>query len=245
MKRIVAYIVIVSVLCTMCVGAFAAEPAVTYGTSESYIVNIPEAVAIDAKTGVGTVEVGVRDAVLPEGTALVLNLHSDNAENNKWYLVNQRNGDKMEYAINTTVAGTIKPSNFLWLSAEYLTGKTLTTSCEFRLVGPCPSPGIYADCITYELSVEPVVEEINCYVCGMTFTKTEGEYCETCGTCPDCFNHAVKHCDDCGHCIAVYETHKWCSNCKTCVSPPEYCETCQKCVDCDNKHDITVKDYKK
>lgn len=252
MRKMLALLLTLCMFCSLCT-AFAAEiteegnqsanMTVTYGVDSQYTVVIPDAVVIDSDTKTGTANLSISNVQLPSKSVLVIELDSENAHDDKWYLVN--GAQEYEYTIQSRLMNQILPGDYFYCEAGLLANKTMTDVCTFTLVDDVPYSGTFVDVITYTISVVTVHEEHQCYVCAKYFTWKCDEcasyedcthVCSECHTCPDCYasenntnTDTFHHCDYCHQCIHILEEHKWCEDCGECVFAPMFDDDCQRC----------------
>lgn len=89
MKRIIALLMMVCLLCTAGVTAMATENesvAVVYGADFAYIVNIPATVVAKANQLKNYAEVKIEEALLPSQTALTVAVSGDSWNKDSWHL---------------------------------------------------------------------------------------------------------------------------------------------------------------
>lgn len=233
MKKVIASMLAILLLCSCGFSVFAAETESTeYGMEGTYTIHIPDSFQIDAKTMKGQIPVSLSGADLPDNSALVLVLESENATEDAWYLAGEKG--KVEYSVYSEYAGYINPYNYVWLDADFINGKTLTDNITVEILDEM-RPGAYYDKLTYVVWIETTGK---CTFCGGKY-NTAG--CDECNICEACVVN-LKHCDGCG-CINKNEEHKQCVVCQKCVNPPLYCDEHQQCFDCDEC--FTIKDIEK
>ena len=234
MKKVITCILV----CVMLFGSttvFAVEEPVVYGMEDTYVVNIPDTLQLDAATKKGKCDFAISNVNIPEGSSLMIAIDGTNTENNKWYMVSNT-GERVEYTITSQYAGLIQPNEYYWVNAEYLNGKTMIDSVEFEIINEL-SPGAWSDKLTYVIWIGTIKHQ--CVFCATYFTSTELA-CKTCGICKNCIS-GLKHCVDCNECIADFEEHVLCTTCNHCVNPPDFCKVHQKCIKCDNC-EFTIKE---
>lgn len=258
MRKMLALLLTLCMLCSLCT-AFAAEitedgnqsanMTVTYGVESKYTVVIPDAVVIDTETKVGTAQLSISNVLLPSDSVLVIELDSDNAHDDKWFLKNGT--QEYEYTIKSQLINQILPGDYFYCEAGLLAGRTVTDTCTFTLVDDVPYSGTFMDLITYTISVVRVQEEHQCYVCDKYFTWDCAEctsyvtcthVCAVCPTCADCLvsdknpNGEYYHCGYCDECLFIYDEHVYCNTCQQCVNPPDFCDECKQCNWCCTEH---------
>ena len=258
MRKMLALLLTLCMLCSLCT-AFAAEitengnqaidMTVTYGVDSQYTVVIPDAVVINSETKVGTAQLSISNVLLPSESVLVIELNSDNAHDDKWFLKNGT--QEYEYTIQSTLINRILPGDYFYCEAGLLANQIVTDTCTFTLVDNVPYSGIFVDLITYTISVVTVKEEYQCYVCDNYFTwdcdkcasyTTCTHVCAVCPTCHDCFASDANsdgeyyHCSGCNQCLFIYDEHVYCETCQQCVNPPDYCDICKQCNWCCTEH---------
>ncbi len=258
MRKMLSLLLTLCMLFSLCT-AFAAEiteegnqsanMTVVYGVDSYYTIVIPDSVTINPETKTGTAKLSISSVVLPSGAVLVIELNSENAHDDKWYLTS--GSQEYEYTITSTWINQILPGDYFYCEAGILADKTLTDTCTFTLVDDVPYAGVFTDLITYTISIVTVKEEYQCYVCDKYFTWDCAEcasytqcthVCAVCPTCADCLvsdknpNGEYYHCSYCNECLFIYDEHVYCNTCQQCVNPPDFCYECQQCHWCCTEH---------
>lgn len=164
MKKILSFALVLAMVLTMSVAAFAAEITdgsgsvdITYEVPDSYIVTIPDSMTVGADANVS-----VSDVIIASGNLLTVSVSSEQY-NDGWKLIN--GDDTVGYTLKMDGADIANNATVLTVKNGGTASQTLTTA----LSGTPIYSGSYTDTLTFSVSVAP------CEHTGGTYTYTPNE----------------------------------------------------------------------
>jgi hypothetical protein len=249
MKKILSIILVMAIMCTICVPAFASQitedtaqshnTTVKYGLDSSYIVVIPDSVVIDTNSHEGEGTVTVTDILLPSETTLDVILNGSCNANNEFHLKDVDNAEnKLAYKIFNEDDQSLKDKDVI---ISVIAGDVAGASekLKFALVGDVTVAGKYSDILTFTVNctvespepdlpddpinpgIEPPVRAQMCMECGRK--EFAHNLCDD-FLCSDC-------CDVCD--ITPTYTILQCPGCLERYTADEFCPVCgNQCKNC-------------
>ena len=160
MKKLIALTLCLCTLLSLGTSAFAttidegtmgnsANTTLQYGMDVGYIVEIPDAIRVDA-SGAGSASVKISNALLPSGTRLDVTILGNSYEDGAWHMKDTQDANnKLGYTITGNSVEFASGDVVLTVNAGEAYNSTKTCGLQLRIIDAITKAGTYTDTLTF------------------------------------------------------------------------------------------------